>query len=235
MNAKIHSIRNMIISLLCLSAFAGAGAEDYGENEPRRYHTLFAGYNLYALHPSDAASFTMNGFVLGYSVDFKISKTWPIYIGTGADMRFDFRVKTFRESPTYNPIAAKTTTRFINLNLPLNLSYRVDASPSTSFIPQFGFDFRVQLSARSKVNVSVPEESPVMSKASRGYTDGNYNLLSRSQMGGEVMRRCQVGWHAGLKLRYESLAIGVTYGTDFARLRNELGASNLMVNIGYVF
>lgn len=238
MSANYISVKQLICSLVCLSAFA-CGAQERklrldGENVGS-YQSLFAGYNLYSLRPVDAASFTLSGFDIGYNIDFKVSKTLPLYVGTGLESRFAFRVKTFHDTPTNNPIDVKTTTRFINLNVPINISYRVDASPTTAIIPQFGFDFRVQLSARTKVDVAVPDGSPSMSKAAIGYTPGTYNLLSRKQMGDEVMRRCQVGWHAGLKLQHESFVVGISYGTDFSRLRNELGASNLLINLGYVF
>lgn len=235
MTVNTLSYRRLLLTLLGMLAWAAAEARSEGSEDERKYQALFAGYDMYSLHPADAASFTLNGFAVGYNIDFKVSKSLPLYLGTGLDFRFAFRVKTFHESPTYNPIDAKTTTHFINLNLPVNLSYRVDATPSTAIIPQFGFDFRVQLSARSKVEVSAPAGSPEMTKAALGYSSGNYNLLSGRQMGTEVMRRCQVGWHAGLKLQHGAFMIGVSYGTDFARLRNELGASNLMVNLGYVF
>lgn len=197
--------------------------------------TLFAGYNLYSLHPASAASFSLSGFDFGYNIDFPILRSTPIYIGTGADLRFTFRVKTFHDTPTYNLIDAKTTTRFFNLNIPVNISYRIDAGENSAVIPQFGFDLRVQLDARSKVDVSIPEGQPQMSRQAAGYTTGKYNLLSRSQLGPEAMNRVQLGWHAGLKLRFDSFSVSVSYGTDFARLRNELGASNLLVNLGYIF
>lgn len=230
--SKILSFRQLLFTVALMSAFVTSSAEDI---DTRRYQSVFGGYNLYTLRPVDAASFSLNGFDIGYNIDFKISKSLPLYLGTGIESRFTFRVKGFYDTPTNNPVEVKTTTRFINLNLPINLSYRVDATPSTAVIPQFGFDFRVQLSARSKVDVTVPEGSPAMTKAAIGFTPGTYNLLSRQQMGTEVMRRCQVGWHAGLKIQHDSFVIGISYGTDFARLRNELGASNIMVNMGYVF
>lgn len=238
MTAKIHSLHQLIVTLLCISSFVVAkGAEHEGGevNGRQRYQTLFGGYDLYSLHPTDAASFSLNGFAFGYDIDFKVSKTLPLYVGTGLDARFSFRVKTYHASPTNNPVDAKTTTKFINLNIPVNISYRIEPAPTTALIPQFGFDFRVQLSARTKVDVSVPEDSPTMSKAALGYEAGDYNLLSRKDMGTEVMRRCQVGWHAGLKLQHDAFMIGISYGTDFVRLRNELGTSNLMVNLGYMF
>lgn len=226
----IRSLRSWMIS-----AAIGCGCIGCGSFSCKAQQAAYMGYNLYTLHPADAASFSLNGFQLGYNIDFKITKSYPLYLGTGVEGRFTFRVKTYHDSPTFNPIDAKITTHFININFPINISYKVEASPSTAIIPQFGFDFRVQLSDRSKVQVTVPEGSPVMSTKALGYTPGSYNLQSAKDMGTEVMRRCQVGWHAGLKLQHEAFMIGISYGTDFARLRNELGASNLLVNFGYVF
>lgn len=235
MSTHPNRILRIIVALLFVNFLTYAEAKPRNEEDAARYQTLFAGYSLYTLRPADATTYSLNGFSIGYNIDFKVSKTLPLYVGTGLDARFNFRVKTYHDSPTYNPIDTKITTRFINLNLPANISYRVATTSSTTVIPQFGFDFRVQLSARSKVDVLTPEGSPKMSKKALGYSSGTYNLLSRKEMGSEVMHRCQVGWHAGLKVQHEAFVIGVSYGTDFAKLRNELGASNLMINLGYTF
>lgn len=202
---------------------------------PGRINTLFAGYDLYTLRPQSAATYSLNGFVIGYSIDFRLSDKHPVYLGTGIDARFTARSKTFHDSPTYNEINAKVTTRFINFNIPLNVSYRIPASPLFSVTPQFGFDLRVQAYGNARTEVSAPNVETTTLAGVVGFIPGDVNLFSKSVLGNQALRRVQAGWHAALKLQYDQFVLGVSYGTDFAKIRNELGSSNLLVNLGYVF
>lgn len=205
------------------------------ELAPGHINELFVGYDLYTLRPKAAATYSLNGFVVGYAIDFKILRDYPLYLGTGIDGRFTFRSKTFHDSATYDKLTAKVSTHFINFNVPLNLSYRFPVSSDLSFTPQFGFDFRIQALGRSKTEVSFPDNYPDRMVRATSFVPGNVNLFSKSVLGNEALKRFQFGWHAALKLQYDQFVVGVSYGTDFAKLRNELGSSNLLINFGYVF
>lgn len=202
---------------------------------PSRIHTITAGYDLYTLRPKAAATFSLNGFSIGYTIDFKLSGQIPLYLGTGISGRATFRSKSFHDSATYNEINAKVSTRFINFNIPVNLSYRLPVSSELSFTPQFGFNFTIQAYGHAKTTLTLPDEIPQPLVKASGFLPGDVDLFSKSALGNNALRRFQAGWHAALKLQYDQFVLGVSYGTDFAKIKNELGSSNLLVNLGYVF
>lgn len=205
------------------------------EGTPSRINTLYIGYDLYTLRPKDAASFSLNGFVAGYSIDFRITTHHPLYLGTGLDTRFTTRDKTFHDTNTYDAIKAKVSTHFLNFNIPINLSYRLPLSETFNITPQLGLDVRVQAIGKRTTTISYPSGAHLPSANVSGFTPGSVNLFSRNVLGEQALRRFQAGWHAALKLQYDQFVLGISYGTDFAKLRNELGSSNLLVNLGYVF
>lgn len=235
----------LILSLLLFPAIpaaasSGTATSSTSDNTsarqyPAHINTLYAGYDLYTLRPKAAATYSLNGVVIGYSIDFKLPGKHPVYIGTGIDARFTLRDKTFHDSPTYNEINARIHTRLFNLNIPLNLSYRIPASNLFSVIPQFGFNLRVQLYGKAKTEIPGRNNETAPSHEAIGFTPGDVNLFSKRALGDRAFRRVQAGWHASLKLQYDRFVLGVSYGTDFAKIRNELGSSNLLVNLGYVF
>lgn len=202
---------------------------------PSRIQAITAGYDLYTLRPKAAASYSLNGFAIGYTIDFKLSSQLPLYLGTGISGRATFRGKRFHDSATYNEINAKVSTRFINFNIPVNLSYRLPISHLLSFTPQFGFNFTVQAYGHAKTTLTLPDEIPQPLVKANGFTPGDVDLFSKSALGNRALRRFQAGWHAALKLQYDQFVLGISYGTDFAKIKNELGSSNLLVNLGYVF
>lgn len=205
------------------------------EDTPSRINTLYLGYDLCTLRPKDAATFSLNGFVAGYSVDFRITTHHPLYLGTGLDVRFTTRDKTFHDTNTYDAIKAKVSTHFLNFNVPINLSYRLPLSETFNITPQLGLDFRVQAIGKRTTTIFYPSGAHLPSANVSGFTPGSVNLFSRNVLGEQALRRFQAGWHAALKLQYDQFVLGISYGTDFAKLRNELGSSNLLVNLGYVF
>ncbi len=232
----LFMIMSAIVSTIRAAAVDTPDTPAYHQKETQGYsNTLFIGYDLYTLRPKSATTYSLSGFVIGYSIDFNILKDYPLMLGTGIDGRFTFRDKTFHDSATYDQITAKVSTRFINFNIPLNISYKVPLSPVFSITPQFGFDFRIQAFGRAKTEVTVPESNHDSLVKTSGFIPGNVNLFSKNALGNEALKRFQFGWHAALKLQYDQYVIGVSYGTDFAKLRNELGSSNLLVNFGYVF
>lgn len=226
--------RNLLLSCAIMGAMT-VSAANATEEAPSLLQEVSIGYDLNTLRPSGGSNLNLNGFTAGYNIDFKVSNALPLYVGTGLDWHFLFHSKTYDDSETYNAISAKVKTTFINFNIPLNVSYRVPVADRFFMTPQLGLDFRVQVYGRQKlsadvlgVDISTPNDPAIV-------TPANVNLFSKSQLGDNAMRRFQLGWHAGLKFQYDSFVLGISYGTDFVKLRNELGSSNLLVNLGYMF
>lgn len=218
-----------------VTAATSESATSTAEDAPSRINTLYLGYDLYTLRPKDAATFSLNGFVAGYSIDFRINTHHPLYLGTGLDARFTTRDKTFHDTNTYDAIKAKVSTHFLNFNVPINFSYRLPLSETFNITPQLGLDFRVQAIGKRTTTISYPSGAHIPSASVSGFTPGSVNLFSRNILGEQALHRFQAGWHAALKLQYDQFVLGISYGTDFAKLRNELGSSNLLVNLAYVF
>lgn len=228
-------IRNLLLSSVLLSAGGAAYAADATAQAPSMLQEVSLGYDLNTLHPSGGSDFSLNGFTAGYNIDFRVSDALPVYVGTGLDWHFLFRTKTYNDSESYNAISAKVKTTFINFNIPLNVSYRVPVADRFFMTPQLGLDFRVQVYGHQKTTASVTGKEIDTPADAAGVTAGSVNLFSKNQLGDNALRRFQLGWHAGLKFQYDSFVLGVSYGTDFVKLRNELGSSNLLVNLGYMF
>ncbi|MDE6360459.1 MAG: hypothetical protein K2L39_04445 [Muribaculaceae bacterium] len=236
MNIRIlHFVILAYTLLAAASSEAASSSTPTQDNAPSHINTLYAGYDLYTLRPKAAAPFSLNGFVVGYSIDFKIPGNHPLYLGTGIDARFTFRNKTFHDTATYDEVKAKVATSFINFNIPLNLSYRLPVTEAFLITPQFGLDLRMQALGKRTTTVTYPSVTSEPVSHAGNFTPGSVNLFSKSALGNQALRRFQAGWHAALKLQYDQFVLGISYGTDFAKLRNELGSSNLLVNLGYVF
>lgn len=211
-------------------------------SEPKMtVQSVYAGYTLYTLRPAAGTSFSLNGFNVGYSIDFRLMKSHPLFAGTGITAAYTSRSKDFHEAANYNPVNGNVQVKFFNFTVPVNIGYELAIGQSDfSIIPQLGLDLRIQAYGHARLKSS-PAQAGTAAAASglyvraSGYNPGSYNLFSSRQLGNRVFNRVQAGWHASLKLRAHSMVLGLSYGSDFKKLRNELGSSNLLVNLGYYF
>lgn len=229
---KISTILTSAAILCGLSAFGNFSASAQTD-APSMLQKASVFYDLTTLYPKGADNSYFNGFGLGYNVDFRVSNTLPLYVGTGLDLRFIFNNETIIDADNYNPLEVKTKTRFINLNLPVNVSYRVPVADNFYLTPQVGFDFRVQLDGRVQTNASVAGDTDFGLYSTT--TQNDYNLFSKDDMGDDHYKRFQFGWHAGLNFEYSRFNLGLSYGTDFVKLHKNLGAGHFLVSLGYTF
>lgn len=190
---------------------------------PSMIQSVYTGYNLYTLSPKDAANLSLSGVTFGYQIDFKVSQSTPLYVGTGLDLRCDWRNKTITDH-LVGDIRGDYQYQysFYNLNIPLNLSLRAPLANGFTLTPMIGLDLRVQLAGKMRTKLNTVEVSDV-------------NLFDNDDMYGDALNRVQFGWHAGLKLNYQQYYLGAQFGTDFTKLHKNLGASSFLVTLGVNF
>lgn len=188
-------------------------------------------YDLNTLSPKYGDNSSFNGVGAGYTVDFLVGKSLPIYIGTGLNLRAVFNTDEITDSEDYDPLNLKFKSTLVNLNLPVNVSYRVPVADDFYLTPKVGLDFRVQLYGHGKLTADrVPEEfGEVIDRLH------SVNFFSKDDMGGEAYRRFQMGWHAGVDFEYNRVNLGLSYGTDFVKIHKNVGGSNFLVSLGYTF
>lgn len=214
---------------------APAASAQAGTDAPAHIQKASLFYDLTTLYPKGADNAYFNGFGAGYSIDFRVSESLPLYVGTGLDMRVLFHEQTILDDTEFNLLDVKANTTFINFNLPVNVSYRVPVADGFYLTPQLGLDFRVQAYGHTKLDVdNISLVSPQYEELIAEAHDG-VNLFSGKDMGSEKLRRFQMGWHAGVNFEYNRFNVGLSYGTDFVKLKKNLGASHFLVSLGYTF
>lgn len=188
-------------------------------------------YDLNTISPKYGDNAYFNGVGAGYTIDFRVSNTLPIYVGTGLDLRAAFHKEDIVLNDEYDFINMDAKSTLVNLNLPVNVSYRVPVADGFYMTPQVGLDFRVQLYGHSKITSD---------SGSTEFNDyigdlSSVNLFSKEDLGDNHLRRFQMGWHAALNFEYQRVNLGLSYGTDFVKLHKNLGGSNFLVSLGYTF
>lgn len=222
--------------ILAAAILAAATAPAVAQNDaPAILNRASVFYDLNTLYPSGASNSYFNGYGVGYNIDFRVSDTHPLYVGTGLDVKFVFNNRDISDDMDFDLVFIKAQSTMINFNLPVNLSYRVPVADRFYITPFAGLDFRLQAYGNTNLKIAVPENTPdeVIDRLER--IDRDINLFSADDMGDNHLRRFQMGWHAGVNLEYNSVTLGLSYGTDFVKLHKNLGGSNFLVSLGYTF
>lgn len=123
-------MKKLIMAAIGVLALGVMPAMAQSEDAPARINKVSAFYDLTTLYPKGADNVYFNGFGVGYNIDFRVSRTMPLYVGTGLNARFLFNEKEILDDEVYDLVDVEAHNTFINLNVPLNVSYRVPVADS---------------------------------------------------------------------------------------------------------
>ncbi len=233
------TMRNLTVILILILAFSGRGramAQTPIGIPPEVLKRISLSYDLNTLYPKDLDGVSFSGFGMGYSMDFPLSDKRPLYIGTGVDLRFVFRTKTYSQTEQYNLVNIKQRTSFIQMNIPANIGYILPVGGGVSVTPYIGLTFRVQLYGHNRNRISSCDSpdadiNHILDEMGLGPADGN--LFSEKDYGGAHLRRFQTGWQIGTRVQYRRISIQAEYGRDIIKLHKNLGGGSLLLSVGY--
>ena len=227
------------LALILAGVFTLAGstalAQTNTQDAPSVLNRASVFYNLNTLYPKYGDNVYFNGYGVGYNIDVRVSKTLPLYVGTGIDVRFAFHNENITDNLEYDPVWIKAQCTLINFNITINVSYRVPVAERFYLTPFVGLNFRLQAYGNANLKIGIPDDSPQEVIDWAENIDDDINLFSSNDMGDAHLSRFQMGWHAGVNLEYNQLTLGLSYGTDFVKLHKNLGGSNFLVSLGYRF
>lgn len=173
------------------------------------YNRIYASY-LPSKLKADGASIKMKGsFEAGYLRGIGLTSNVPLYLEVGGALQY--------RSYSEEEYGYETKVNTLSLNIPVALTYRININEDFAVSPNFGFDFRINMTGKYKEL----EDGEELGKIDL-YSDADWN-------------RFQAGWHIGVGLDYRALHFGVQYGTDFNEIAEELKIATTSVTLGFNF
>ena len=176
------------------------------------------------LDVNGADDLKMKGFSIGYMRGISVTNKLPLYVEVGAA----FQYRADKEDVEYSGYSLKEKINVMSLNVPFHLLYRFNVTDDFSIEPFFGFDFRLNLAGKYKLEADGGGMS-----ASEDYSlfddDDMYEL------GMDACKRFQAGWHVGVNLSYKPVYFSVHYGKDFNEVNDRMKVATTTVSLGYNF
>ncbi len=218
----------IMIAALTVAGFGIANAQGYNRIGLSYNNTQ---YNWGGDADDDDENFKLNGFGIDYIHGFRVSRALPMYVELGANVNFNFGNVLNEEEGNYS---AKVKMQDINLQVPVNYTYKFAIADFFSIAPYAGINFKLHLSSRTKAEY---KEHGV-----KGETDW-VDLFSKDDMDDDTWNRFQMGWQIGVNFQYTKFNVGFQYGTDFIPAysykedgyKERLNTGNLKITLGYVF
>lgn len=216
---------------LAVMALAVAGVAK-ADDEIADYNRVAVSYDNTYYHNNwkeSDANWSTNGFGLNYIHGFKLSSSMPMFIELGGNIDFMF----YSDSEKDEGITYTDRIQDINLQVPVNYTYRFNVADNFSIAPYLGLNFKLHLLTQERGEVKghgVNEKSDWVS------------FFDKDKVG-EGYKRFQMGWQVGVNFQYTKFSLGIQYGTDFIPFFSYKGGdktyrvntNNLKVLVGYTF
>ena len=186
---------------------------------------------------------TAGGFTLGWLGGWSISKTMPLYIEGGLNIKYnhwsdeisDGDSGTYYGSNTYSwSETVKSSMTFLSLNVPINISYNysIPGVDGLSIAPYLGLHLTGNIIGSAKAEW----EYESYTNGKLDYSDGgdeDRNFFDEDDMGKDnTANRFQIGWQIGVGLNYKKLYLGVGYSSEFTEYAKKLNTGGVTLTLG---
>ena len=199
------------------SSSASAGSSIWTTVNTDGYNRIYVGYTGVKPFFDGESGDNYPGFSLGYLRGIGLTQNVPLYLEVGGAIQFNRYSDTYDDG--YDTMDYSET--LLGLNIPVSLVYRINVSDNFAISPNFGFNFRLNLLGKGKVEAEGESE--------------DWNLFDDDDMGDDAYNRFQVGWHIGVGFDYKALHFGVDWGTDFNEIAEETKLRTTYVTLGWNF
>ena len=210
----------LAVSSVTFAQFTNGGSKSAAGNNSD-YNKVYVSFNVGSFTESETGSKDYSvgliGFNVGYAHAFNLDSKLPLFVELGGEFNFHTGSKE------------KVTYTFMDISVPVNLTYRFEISNKFAFAPYAGLNLKVNLLGKAKAEGASESES---------FFDkdvwGEDQTASRFQVGMNLGFNCIFSqkFSAGYRfqpdfIKYQSYSSG---GTDWST-----NASNHFFTFGYIF
>ncbi len=231
----------MAISSTAFAQFANSGSATSTVNDNAEYSRFGVSYlSTGVSFNKDAGGsdndFTLSGFSIDYLHGFSVSSQLPVFVEVGVNA--DFGYYSDSESTGSGDYKYTTTskTQGINLQVPINLAYRLKTSEDFTILPFIGLNLKYGITLKSRA-----EQERVIKGETETEKGDWASYYSKDDMGDSdsTFNRFQIGWHIGVGFQYKPLYVGISYGSDFTPIYKhddaKITTNDLKVSLAYCF
>ena len=189
---------------------------------------------------------TAGGVTLGWLGGWSVSKTMPLYIEGGLNIKYNHWSDEFTDgegdSDSYYSYSEKykSSMTFLSLNVPINISYNysIPGVDGLSIAPYIGLHLTGNIIGSCKYEWEWESyRNGKLSDSDSG--DSDYSFFDEDDMkefsdgySDDTASRLQIGWQIGVGINYKKLYLGVGYSSEFTEYMKKLNTGGLTLTLG---
>ena len=208
---------------------ASSGSSMWTTVKTDGYNRIYVGYNgvKAKIDYPGVDDMKYPGFSIGYLRGIGLTQKVPLYLEIGGEIDFNRYSDNMAYDDGYDLYSVDYKETMLALKIPVSLAYRLSINDDFAITPKFGFDFRLNLFGKAKMEA---EGESV-----------DWNLFDDDEMleyhpfAIEGYKRFQAGWHIGVGFDYKTWYLGVDYGTSFNEISEKVKLATTSVTVGYNF
>ncbi len=219
---------------LLLLAFIGLTTSAFGQSiwntvNTDGYNRVYVGYNgvKAKIDWPGVDDLKYPGFSVGYLRGIGLTDKVPLYLEVGGELVYNRYKEDVAYDDGYDEYAADYKETMFALKIPVSLAYRLNINDNFSITPRFGFDFRLNLTGKAKIEAGGESFD-------WGLFDDD-EMLEYHPFAEEGYKRFQAGWHIGVGFDYKAIHLGVDYGTSFNEISDKVKLATTSVVVGWNF
>lgn len=198
------------------------------------YNRLFISYAPTTFSNIDDGdeSFTLSGFAIGWLGGWSVSKTAPLYVEGGLNLKYNKDNTSDSYEDGYVREYEKCTYTLLSLNVPINISYKWSISniEGLSVAPYVGFHLTGNIIGKEKLEYQYED------RYNSNEWNEEINLFDKDDMEeDDTANRFQLGWQAGVGVNYKALYVGVGYSGEFTKYWDTVNTGGITLTLGYNF
>lgn len=219
-------MKKAILAIVCAATamtISAQRASDFATSasETSSYNRISAGYLNENISPKGGDGMGLNGLFVDYVHGFSLTQSIPLYLETGLGIGAGFKSESDEDWEDYS-----VKNRLMYMNVPLNITYKFAVNPDFSIQPLFGFNFKVNIVGKTKLEIDDPDYED---------EEGEINWFDDDDMDGSAFKRFQLGWHIGAGINYKAFYFGLSYGTDFIKIAKKVNTGTFKIGVGFNF
>ena len=191
------------------------------------YNRLYISYSPMSFSTSgdwDSDDWTASGVALGWLGGWSVSKTMPLYVEAGLNLRYNHWSDDWNDYDEWG----KHSKTFLSASIPVNVSYKyaIPGVDGLSVAPYLGLHLTGNIIGKEK------EEWGYGNKSEED--DGSF--FDEDYMGKDnTANRLQFGWQVGVGANYKKLYFGVGYSAEFTEYIKNVNTGGLTLTLGLNF
>lgn len=177
------------------------------------------------------------GFSADFIMGFNVAQGLPLYIEAGAGLAYSFSNLDYEYYDYVDDENkdAKVGFKFVSVNVPMHIAYRLSINDQISILPYAGLKARFNVIGKYTNTAYYDLEEGEYDEVSYSLYDNKEVKKYNGDENPYKAKRFLLGWQIGADVEINNFLLGVSYGADFGEAMKDIKFKTIQISLGIKF